>query len=191
MNSSPHEVTHLLVDWSNGDREALNKLVPLVHEELRRLAHHYMRQERAGHTLQTSALVNEAYVRLIDQRSVRWQGRAHFFAIAAQLMRRILVDYARSRRLAKRGGETRRVSFEESAIASPQKGAELLAVDDALTDLAKLDSRKSQIVELRFFGGLNIDETAEVLGLSRTTVQREWRGAKAWLYLTIRQENDK
>ena len=187
MKTPPNEVTGLLLVWSNGDRSALDKLVPLVHDELHRLAHHYMRQEPAGHTLQTTALVNEAYLRHIDQRSVHWQGRAHFFAIAAQLMRRILVDYARSRRYAKRGGEARQVSFDESAIVSPEIGLELVAVDDALTDLAERDSRKSQIVELRFFGGLNIEETAEVMGVSPTTVQREWRSARAWLYQAISQ----
>jgi RNA polymerase sigma-70 factor, ECF subfamily len=187
MKPSPNEVTSLLLAWSNGDRAALDKLIPLVHDELHRLAHHYMRQERAGHTLQTTALANEAYVRLIDQRSVRWEGRAHFLAIAAQLMRRILVDYARSRCYAKRGGEARQVSFDESAIVSPQRGSELVAVDDALTELAARDSRKSQIVELRFFGGLNIEETAEVLGISPTTVQREWCSARAWLHHEISQ----
>ena len=187
MKPSPSEVTRLLLDWSNGDRAAFDQLVPLVYDELHRLAHHYMRQERAQHTLQTTALVNEAYVRLIDQNSVHWQGRAHFFAIAAQMMRRILVDYARSRRYAKRGGEGHQVSFDESAIVSPQKGAELVAVDEALTDLAQHDARKSKIVELRFFGGLNIDETAEVMGISPTTVQREWRSAKAWLYHSMNQ----
>ena len=187
MKPSPSAVTRLLLDWSNGDRAALDKLVPLVYDELRRLAHHYMRQEREGHTLQTTALVNEAYVRLIDQNSVHWQGKAHFFAIAAQMMRRILVDYARSRRYAKRGGEGRQVTFDESAIVSPQRGAEMVAVDEALTDLAQHDARKSKIVELRFFGGLNIEETAEVMGISPTTVQREWRSAKAWLYQAIRQ----
>jgi RNA polymerase sigma factor (TIGR02999 family) len=189
MKPSSNEVSRLLLDWSNGDRAALDKLVPLVHDELHRLAHHYMRQERAGHTLQTTALVNEAYVRLIDQRSVRWQSRAHFFAIGAQLMRRILVDYARSRRYAKRGGKARQVTFDESVRVSPQKGAELIAVDNVLTSLAARDSRKSQIVELRFFGGLNIEETAEVMGLSASTVQREWRSAKAWLYEAIRSND--
>lgn len=186
MKPSPSEVTRLLLDWSNGDRAALDELIPLVYDELRRLAHHYMRQEREGHTLQTTALVNEAYVRLIDQNAVHWQDRAHFFAIAAKLMRRILVDYARSRRYAKRGGEARQVSFDESAIVSPVKGAEMVAVDEALTDLGTRDARKSKIVELRFFGGLNIEETAEVMGISPTTVQREWRSAKAWLYQAIR-----
>ena len=187
MKPSPDEVTRLLLDWSQGDRAALDKLVPLVYDELRRLARHFMRQERVGHTLQTTALVNEAYVRLIDQRSVSWQNRAHFFAVAAQLMRRILVDHARSRRYAKRGGDARQVSFDEAAIVSRERGAELVAVDDALTDLAARDPRKSQIVELRFFGGLNIEETAEVMGISPTTVQREWRSAKAWLYQAIRE----
>ena len=187
MKPSPNEVTRLLLNWNNGDRAALDQLVPLVYDELRRLAHHYMRQERDGHTLQTTALVNEAYVRLIDQHSVQWQDRAHFFAIAAKMMRRILVDYARSRRYAKRGGEARQVSFDESAIMSPEKGAEMVAVDEALNDLATRDARKSKIVELRFFGGLNIEETAEVMGISPTTVQREWRSAKAWLYQAITQ----
>jgi RNA polymerase sigma factor (TIGR02999 family) len=190
MKASPNEVTHLLLAWSTGDRAALDKLVPLVHDELHRLAHHYMRQERTGHTLQTTALVNEAYVRLIDQRAVHWQNRAHFFAIAAQAMRRILVDYARARRYAKRGGEARQVTLDESAIVSRQRGTELVALDEALTDLAARDSRKSQIVELRFFGGLNIEETAEVMGLSASTVQREWRSAKAWLYQAIRQQGN-
>jgi RNA polymerase sigma-70 factor (ECF subfamily) len=187
MKPSPNEVTRLLLKWNNGDRAALDQLVPLVYDELRRLAHHYMRQERDGHTLQTTALVNEAYLRLIDQNSVRWQDRAHFFAIAAQMMRRILVDYARSRRYAKRGGDARQVSFDESAIVSPQKGVEMVAIDEALTDLAEHDARKSKIVELRYFGGLNIQETAEVMGISRTTVQREWRSAKAWLYQALKQ----
>ena len=187
MKPSPSEVTRLLLEWSSGDRAALDQLVPLVYDELHRLAHHYMRQERAQHTLQTTALVNEAYVRLIDQTSVHWQGRAHFFAIAAQMMRRILVDYARSRRYAKRGGEAQQVSFDESAIVSPQKDTELVAIDEALTDLAEHDARKSKIVELRFFGGLSIEETAEVMGISPTTVQREWRSAKAWLYQAIGQ----
>lgn len=190
MESSPNEVTRLLLNWSQGDRASLDKLVPLVHDELRRLARHFMRQERAGHTLQTIALVNEAYIRLIDQRSVRWQNRAHFFAIAAQLMRRILVDHARSRRYAKRGGDARQVSFDEAAIVSPERSTELVAIDDALTGLAAHDPRKSQIVELRFFGGLNIEETAEVMGISPTTVQREWRSAKAWLYQAIREGTD-
>jgi RNA polymerase sigma-70 factor (ECF subfamily) len=190
MKPSPSEVSRLLLNWSEGDRAAFDKLVPLVYDELRRLARHFMRREREGHTLQTTALVNEAYVRLVDQRSVRWQNRAHFFAIAAQLMRRILVDHARSRRFAKRGGEARQVSFDEAAIVSRERCAELVAVDDALTDLAARDPRKSQIVELRFFGGLNIEETAEVIGISPTTVQREWRSAKAWLYQAIREGAD-
>ena len=187
MKPSPNEITRLLLNWSQGDRAALDRLVPLVYDELRRLARHFMRREREGHTLQTTALVNEAYLRLIDQRSVRWQNRAHFFAIAAQLMRRILVDHARSRRYAKRGGDARQVSFDEAAIVSRERSAELVAIDDALTDLAAHDPRKSQIVELRFFGGLNIKETAEVMGISPTTVQREWRSAKAWLYQAIRE----
>ena len=184
---SPQEMTDLLAAWSDGDREALDRLLPLVERELHRLAHHYMSRERPDHTLQTGALVNEAYLKLVDQTRVRWQNRAHFFAIAAQLMRRILVDHARSRRYAKRGGEAHQVSFDEAAIVSPERGTELVAVDDALRDLAAHDPRKSQIVELRFFGGLNIEETAEVMGISPTTVQREWRSAKAWLYQAIRE----
>ena len=187
MKPSANEVTRLLLDWSQGDRAALDRLIPLVYDELRRLARHFRRQERADHTLQTTALVNEAYVRLIDQRFVRWQNRAHFFAIAAQMMRRILVDYARSRRYAKRGGGAPQISFDEAAFVARERDAELVAVDDALTDLAARDPRKSQIVELRFFGGLNIEETAEVMGISPTTVQREWRSAKAWLYQAIRE----
>ena len=181
MTPSPPEVTRLLVAWSNGDRAARDELMPLVYEELRRLAHRYMGRERPDHTLQTSALVNEAYLRLIDQKDVKWQNRAHFFAIAAQMMRRILVDYARKRSFAKRGGDLRSVPFEEAVIVSPRRAAEVVALDDALTNLAELDPRKSQIIELRFFGGLSIEETAEVLGVSPGTVMRDWTFAKAWL----------
>jgi RNA polymerase sigma-70 factor, ECF subfamily len=185
MKPSRDEITQLLLDWNNGDRAALDDLLPVVYRDLRRLAHHYMSRERAGHTLQTTALVNEVYLRLIDQRSVSWQNRAHFFGIASQLMRRILIDHARSRRYAKRGGGAHQVSLDESAIVSRERGAELIAIDDALSDLESYDARKSRIVELRFFGGLNIEETAEVLAISPTTVQREWRSAKAWLYHAI------
>ena len=181
MTPSPLEVTRLLVAWSNGDRAALDELTPLVYEELRGLAHRYMSRERPGHTLQTSALVNEAFIRLVDQREVRWQSRAHFFAIAAQMMRRILVDYARRRGYAKRGGEALRVPLDEAVIVSEERAAEVVALDDALTSLAEIDSRRSRIVELRFFGGLSIDETAEVLGVSPGTVMRDWTLAKAWL----------
>ena len=182
------DVTQLLVAWSEGNQAALDKLIPLVHEELRRLAHHYMRQERPGHSLQTSALVDEAYLRLIDQKKVHWQNRAHFFAISAQLMRRILVDHARSHHYAKRGGGVRKVSFDEAMIVSRERGEELIALDDALTSLANIDPRKSEIVEMRFFGGLSVEETAEALKVSPRTVMREWSMAKAWLYRTLSHE---
>src|SRR5262249_7895944 len=176
------QVTGFLIDWSNGDKAALDKLMPLVYDELRRLARYHMRRERAGVTLQTTALVNEAYLRLIDQKQVRWQNRAHFFAIAAQLMRRILVDQARKRSNRKRGGDVRKVSLDEAAVLSQERTADLIALDAALTDLEAMDQRKSKVVELRFFGGLNIEETAEVMAISPATVQREWSMAKAWLY---------
>jgi len=185
---SPPEITALLIDWSNGDQAALDKLLPLVYEELHRLARHYMRQERAGHTLQTTALINEAYLRLVDQRSVRWQNRAHFFAIAAQLMRRILVDYARSHARAKRGGDVRKVSLDDTALVSHGQAMELVLLDDALKRLAAIDPRKNQVVELRFFGGLSIAETVEVLEISPRTVEREWQLAKAWLRREISNE---
>jgi len=181
MTPTPHEVTQLLVAWSDGDRAALEKLTPLVYEELRRLAHQYMSQERPGHTLQTSALVNEAYLRLIDQKNVHWQNRAQFFGIAAQMMRRILVDHARQRRYAKRGGDARQVPLDEAMIVSEERAADVVALDEALNSLAEIDPRKSQIVELRFFGGMSIEETAEVLKVSPGTVMREWTLAKAWL----------
>jgi len=178
-------VTQMLVDWSNGNKAALDKLIPVVHRELRRLAHHYMRHERAGHTLQTTALVNEAYMRLVAYRRMRWQNRAHFFAVSAQVMRRILVEHARSRNVAKRGGGACKVSLDEAAVVSENRSAEVVALDQALLDLEIWDPRKAKIVELRFFGGLNIEETAEVLKVSPTTVQREWRSAKAWLYKKV------
>lgn len=177
----PQDVTQLLADWSNGDQTALDKLLPLVNAELRQLARRYMRRENPGHTLQTSALVNEAYLRLIDQKSVHWQNRAHFFGIAAKLMRRILIDHARSRHYAKRGGGALKVSLDEADAVTEPRAAELLAVDEALEQLTAMDARKGRIVELRFFGGLSLAETAEVLGISSPTVQREWRAAKAWL----------
>jgi len=177
----PQQVTKLLVAWGNGDKSARDALMPLVYEELHGLAHRYMGRERIGHTLQTSGLVNEAYLRLIDQSQVHWQNRAHFFGIAAQMMRRILVDYARSRQYAKRGGGAQRVSFDEALIVSQERADEVVALDDALQDLAQFDQRKSQIVELRFFGGLSIEETAELLKVSPGTVMRDWTLAKAWL----------
>lgn len=174
-------VTKLLLAWGGGDDAALRELLPLVHEELHRLARRYMYGERAGHTLQTTALVNEAYLRLIDSRRVCWQNRAHFFAISAQLMRRILVDFARSRRYQKRGGEAQKVTFDEALIMSPPRGRDVILLDDALNALAATDARKSRVVELRFFGGLSAEETAEVLKVSPDTVLRDWRLAKAWL----------
>ncbi|MBA3514997.1 MAG: sigma-70 family RNA polymerase sigma factor [Pyrinomonadaceae bacterium] len=179
------EVSQLLRDWSNGDQAALDKVMPVVYQELRRLAHHYMRKERVGHTLQTTALVNEAYMRLAQYKKMRWQSRTHFFAVSAQVMRRVLVEHARSRNFAKRGGGAQKISLDETAVVSAGRSAEVIAVDDALTDLESWDPRKGKIVELRFFGGLSIEETAEVLKVSPTTVQREWRSAKAWLYRAI------
>jgi len=181
-NPSPKQVTQLLVDWSNGNKAALDQLMPLVYQELRRLASHYLRRERSDHTLQSMALVNEAYLRLVDYSNLRWQDRAQFFALSAQLMRRILIDHARSHRYAKRGGGARKVSLDEAAILSEERAADLVALDDALTSLAELDPRKSQVVELRFFGGLTEEETARVLEVSATTVKREWKFARAWLY---------
>jgi RNA polymerase sigma-70 factor (ECF subfamily) len=179
--SSVEEITHLLLAWGKGDQMALEKLMPLVYEELRRLARHYMKHQPAGHTLQTTALVNEAYLRLIDSSRVQWAGRAHFFAISAQLMRRILVDFARQRpRVA--GESAHQVSLEEAAGVGDGQTADLVALDDALKSLAEFDERKCKIVELRFFGGLSNEEVAEVLGVAEITVIREWNKAKAWLY---------
>jgi RNA polymerase sigma factor (TIGR02999 family) len=179
---SQNEVTQLLLAWSDGDKAALEVLTPLVYAELHRLAGRYMRRERAGHALQTTALVNEAYVRLIDFRQVRWQNRAQFFAVAAQLMRHILVDFARARLRAERGGYKQQVSLEEAAVVSKDIGADLVALDDALNSLAEIDPRKSRMVELRFFGGLSVEETAKALNISPRTVQREWSLARDWLY---------
>ena len=185
MNPSPGTISRLLVDWRDGDKTALDRLVPLVYRELRRLAGYYMRRQRADHTLQTSALINEAYLRLADHKNMRWESRGHFYAVAAQAMRRILVDHARSRGYAKRGGGALKVSFDEAVIGAEERGAELIALDDALQDLAAIDPRKCQIVELRYFGGLSVDETAEVIGVSSVTVMREWRSAKGWLLKAI------
>jgi len=174
-------VSSLLRAWSGGDRGALDRLTPIVYEELRRLAHHYLKRERAGHSLQTTALVNEAYMRLMDYKRMKWQDRAHFFAVSAQLMRRILVEHARRHNL-KRGGGVQHVSLEEAAGVGGDRAADLVALDDAMEALARLDPRKVQIVEMRFFGGLSVEETAEVLGVSSVTVMRDWSTAKAWLY---------
>jgi RNA polymerase sigma-70 factor, ECF subfamily len=187
---SPEEVTRLLIEWNNGNKEALDKLMPVVYEELRRLAHHYMRHERPGQTLQTTALVNEAYIRLADYKKMGWQGRAHFFAVAAQVMRRILVERARKHHSAKRGGDPQQVSLDEAATVSRQRLEEVMAVENALTSLEALDPRRGRIVELRFYGGLSVEETAEVLGISAPTVKREWRAAKAWLRRAVSEEID-
>jgi RNA polymerase sigma factor (TIGR02999 family) len=187
---SPKEITRLLVAWGDGDQSALDKLVPLVQSELHRLAHHYMGRERPGHTLQTSALVNEAYIRLIDWKNVRWQNRAHFFGVSAQLMRRILVDFARERHYLKRGGGALQVSMSEAAAFAMDKEADLVALDEALVELSEMDRRKAQVVELRFFGGLSVKEVAEVLKISEETVMRDWRLAKVWLLRQLgREEN--
>jgi RNA polymerase sigma factor (TIGR02999 family) len=181
MTRSSEDVTQLLIAWGKGDESARDQLMPLVYDELHRLAHKHIRKERPGHTLQTSALVNEAFVRLVDQKDVQWQNRTHFFAIAAQMMRRILVDYARSRRYAKRGGNARQVTLNEDLIMSDQRSADVVALDEALGELAGIDERKGKVVELRFFGGLSIEETADVLAVSPGTVMRDWTLAKAWL----------
>jgi RNA polymerase sigma factor (TIGR02999 family) len=179
---SPKEITRLLVAWSDGDKSALEELTPLVYDELHRLAHRYMRGERAGHTLQTTALVNEAYTRLIDWKNVRWQNRAHFFGVSAELMRRILVDFARARGYQKRGGGIRAVTLNDAINVSNEKGVDLIALDEALSALAELDPRQSKVVELRFFGGLTSEEAAEVLNVSVATVRRDWSLASAWLH---------
>jgi len=178
---SSHEITQLLLAWHDGDSEALDQLVPLVEVELRRLARTYMSRERASHTLQTTALINEAYVRLIDARNVKWQSRAHFYGIAAQVMRRILVEFARKRNYQKRGGGSYQVTFNEGLIVSEAEDLNVLAVDEALKELSKIDERKAQVVELRFFGGLTEKETAVALNVSAETARRDWRLAKSWL----------
>jgi RNA polymerase sigma-70 factor, ECF subfamily len=182
---SPHEVTQLLQQWSRGDDAALAELTPLVYEELRRLAHHYMEGQRPDHTLQTTALVNDAYLRLADQTNPTWQSRAHFFAVAARAMRQIVVDYARSNRAQKRGGGGARIELDESAILSPEQSKEIVDLHEALQRLGTLDSRKAQVVELKFFGGLNYDEIAEVLKIARVTVRRDWEFARLWLYTEL------
>lgn len=177
-----HEITQLLAEWRDGNQEALDELYPLVYDELHRLARRYMSRERKGHTLQTTALINEAYVRLVDQRSVQWANRSHFFAISAQIMRRILIDHARRHGYAKRGGGARQVSLDETATVVLGDLSEFLRLDEALKSLAELDPRRSQVVELKYFGGLNNDEIAGVLKISKNTVIRDWNMARAWLY---------
>jgi RNA polymerase sigma-70 factor, ECF subfamily len=188
-SSTRQEVTQLLGDWSRGDERALEKLFPLVQPELHRLAHHYMSRERAGHTLQTTAILNEAYLRLVENTQPPWQNRTHFVAATAQLMRRIMVDHARERQSLKRGGGALRVTLDEAAWVTETRSAELLALDEALERLAAQDPRKNQIVELRYFGGLTVEETAEFLRLSPRTVEREWTMAKAWLYRALTEED--
>jgi RNA polymerase sigma factor (TIGR02999 family) len=185
-NASREEVTGLLQAWSDGDQLALEKLMPLVYAELHRLAKRYMGHEQAGHSLQTSALVNEAYLRLVDAHGVRWQNRAHFFAVSAQIMRRILVDFARARQNLKRGGGALQVTLDEGLVVSPESGADLLALDEALEKLAALNPRQSKVVELRYFGGLKEEEVAEALNVSPRTIRHDWSVARAWLYRELR-----
>jgi RNA polymerase sigma factor (TIGR02999 family) len=185
---SPKDVTQLLVDWSKGDQEALNNLTPLVYDELHRLASRYLRRERPNHTLQTTALVHEAYLRLVHEKNGNWQNRVQFFAVASRLMRHILVDYARGRNAAKRGGDYTKVSFDEQMIVSEAKSSDLMALDEALDSLAAIDPEQSRVVELRVFGGLTVEETAEALGVSPRTVKREWSMARAWLHRQIRRD---
>ena len=186
MTVNADDVTGLLIEWGQGDKAALDRLTPLVYDEIRRIAHRYVQREREGQTLQTTALVNEAYLRLAGSANVSWQNRAHFFAVTAQVMRRILIDHARRRHYVKHGGGTQRVVLEvaskEAALMSQPRASELLALDEALDGLAKLDPRKARVVELRYFGGLSIEETAKVLEVSPMTVRRDWRAAKAFLY---------
>jgi RNA polymerase sigma-70 factor (ECF subfamily) len=179
------DVSGLLADWRDGNEAARDELIPLVYDELHRLAVHHMARERSGHSLQATALVNEAYLRLVDQRQAQWENRAHFFAVASRMMRRVLVDHARKRHYAKRGGVARQVSLDETMIVSEEKAPDVVALDDALTRLAAIDPRKSQVVELRYFGGLSVEETAKVLRVSPVTVRRDWNTAKAWLYRDI------
>lgn len=184
------EVSELLLAWGDGDRSALDKLTSIVYDELHRLAHRYMKRERPGHSLQTTALVNEAYMRLVDYKRMQWQNRAHFFAVSAQLMRRILVEHARRHNLS-RGGDVQHVSLEDAAVVGGNRDTDLVALDDAMNALARLDPRKVQVVEIRFFGGLSVDETAEVLKVSAVTVRRDWRTAKAWLHRELSGQEDR
>jgi RNA polymerase sigma factor (TIGR02999 family) len=184
-----HEVTELLQAWSTGDERALEKLAPLIYEELHRTAHRHMAREQTGHTLQTTALVNEVYLRLVKVRQVDWQGRAHFFAVCAQMMRRILTDFARSRRYLKRGGDATHFPFDEALFPQDARPADIVALDEALTVLTGIDQRKGQVVELRFFGGLSVEETAKVLDVSVETVHRDWKFAKGWLLRELTRES--
>jgi len=182
-----HQVTELLQKWRSGDKAALDELTPLVYDELHRLAHRYIGHERPGHTLQTTALMNEAYVRLVEKKEIRWENRVHFFAVSAQVMRRILVDYARQNAAAKRGGAAQRVTLDEQALVSHERSAELVELDEAMHGLAEIHPRRCEVVELRYFGGLNNTEIADVMKISEATVERDWRFARAWLYRELQQ----
>src|SRR4026209_2527395 len=188
MANGADNITELLAGYARGDKEALDKLMPVVYDELRRQAARYLRRERAGHTLQTTALIHEAYVRLVDQRNVQWQNRAHFFGIAAQMMRRILVDHARTKKRAKRGGSDIKVSLDDATVTVKAQDLDVVAVDEALTRLAKIDEQQSRVVELRFFSGLTVEENAGVMGISPATVKRDWSMAKAWLHRELSGE---
>ncbi len=185
--TASQEITQLLLAWGDGDKRALDKLMPFVYEELRRLARNYMRHQPSDHTLQTTALVNEAYLRLIDSSQVRWQNRTHFFAISAQLMRRILVDFARAKKAGKRGGQDQKITFDEALPVSSEQESELIALDEALNELAVLNERQSRIVEMRYFGGMTEEEIAETLDISTRTVRRDWSIARAWLYRELKK----
>ena len=190
MSSTPRDdITLLLHEWAKGDRAALDKLIPVVYRELRQLARHYMNRERPGHTLQTTALISEAYLRLVHYERMQWQDRTHFLAVAAQAMRRILVEHARSHHYAKRGGGAQTISLDDAPAVGIERAPDILALDDAMLELESMDPRKCRIVEFRFFGGLSTEETAEVLGISTATVEREWRSAKAWLYQSMTKGN--
>jgi RNA polymerase sigma-70 factor (ECF subfamily) len=197
MTPSPESITQLLIEWRDGDEKALDRLIPLVYDELNRLAHRYMRRERPGHSFQTNDLFNETYLRLVDHKGMRWQNRAHFYAVAAQAMRRILVDRARLRASVKRGGRVQLVDLDQANTKSEEQAAGLVALDDALVELAALDPRKAKVVEMRYFGGMTVEETAEALDVSAVTVMRDWSTAKAWLLRSLTsdaenksQEND-
>jgi len=190
-SESPHDLTLLLHDWHRGDQAALDRIIPRVYSELRRLAHIYMVREQPGHILQTTALINEAFLRLTEADKVDWQNRAHFFAISASLMRRVLVEFARARDSRKRGADSPQISFDESFMVSPANDPDLIAIDDALNSLAQVDARQAKVVELRFFGGLSEEETAEVLGVSRLTVIRDWKSAKLWLLHELKHQEER
>lgn len=189
MTPSPKSITQLLIEWRDGDEKALDRLMPLVYDELNRLAHRYMHRERPGHSFQTNDLVNEAYLRLVNHKGMRWQNRAHFYAVSAQAMRRILVDRARSRGSVKRGGGIQLVGLEQADTAPEKQAADLVALDDALTDLAAMDPRKAKVVEMRYFGGMSVQETAEALDVSTVTVMRDWSTAKAWLLRALSSDS--